>query len=130
MAYKSYFNEAKSEIEKAKAKKAMEAAVHVRNKVVEKLSGNGTGRTYRVPGTSRTYTASSPGQPPAVLFGDLRKSIQFDSKDSTALVGSELKKSKELEFGTRRIAPRPFLKPTFTEEVDAIGQILGKMWFK
>lgn len=130
MAYKSYFNEAKSEIEKAKAKKAMEAAVHVRNKVVEKLSGNGTGRTYKVPGTSRTYTASSPGQPPAVLFGDLRKSIQFDAKGNTALVGSELKKSKDLEFGTKKIAPRPFLKPTFVEEVDAIGQILGKMWFK
>lgn len=130
MAYKSYFNEAKSEIEKAKAKKAMEAAVHVRNKVVEKLSGNGTGRTYKVPGTGRTYTASSPGQPPAVLFGDLRQSIQFDAKDETAIVGSGLEKSKWLEFGTGRIAPRPFLKPTFVEEVDAIGQILGKTWFK
>jgi len=128
--YKSYFNEVKQEIGKAKKEKVTEAAMHIRNATVKKLSGNGTGKRYQVPGTSKFYTASSPGQPPAVLFGDLRKSITFDIDGDTGYVGSGLKKAPDLELGTYKIAARPFLKPTFEEEVAQIGKILGKMWFE
>jgi hypothetical protein len=34
-----------------------------------------TGRTYRVPGTNVFYTASSPGEYPALATGELRKSV-------------------------------------------------------
>lgn len=128
--YKGYFKEAKQEIDKAKKEKVTEAALHVRNATVKKLTGNGTGRRYRVPGTSKYYTASSPGQYPAVLFGDLRKSIAFEVDGTTGIVGSGLKKATWLEFGTRNMGARPFLKPTFEEEVETIKNILGKMWFK
>ena len=49
--------------------------------IKEKLTGTRTGRTYRVPVTksrgtaSRVHVASAPGEPPAVLFGNLRNSV-------------------------------------------------------
>lgn len=130
-AYKSYVGEVKTKISASKGKKALEAAIHVRNKTVEKLNKKGTGRRYLVPGTENTYyTASSPGEPPAVLFGDLKKSIKFQAEGGSATVGSELKKAPELEFGNpkKRLAARPFLKPTFQEEEETIIKILGKEW--
>lgn len=109
-----------------------EACIHVQNKTKEKLSGKRTGRVYRVPGTNRTYTASAPGEPPAVMTGQLRTSIKYrivgDMK-VTGEVGSELKKAVELEFGTERIKPRPFLRPTFQEELPKIKNILSRRWF-
>lgn len=114
------------------AQRMTEACLHVQNKTKEKLSGSRTGRTYRVPGTNRTYTASAPGEPPAVMHGQLRNSIQFrvkSDKEISGEVGSELKKAVELEFGTKRIKPRPFLRPTFQEELPEIKNILSRRWF-
>lgn len=109
-----------------------EACIHVQNKTKEKLSGKRTGRVYRVPGTNRTYTASAPGEPPAVMTGQLRNSIQFRVKGGRTVsgeVGSELRKAVELEFGTKKIEPRPFLRPTFQEELPKIKEILSRKWF-
>ena len=114
------------------AQRMSEACLHVQNKTKEKLSGSRTGRTYLIPGTNRTYTASAPGEPPAVATGQLRSSIKYrivgDMK-VTGEVGSELKKAVELEFGTKRIKPRPFLRPTFQEELSTIKNILSRRWF-
>lgn len=128
--YNSFFKEAKDEIDKAKKMKMEEASILIRNATVKKLTGGGSGRSYRVPGTNIFYTASSPGQPPAVMVGDLRQSIQWKFEGDTAYVGSELEKSKHLEFGTKNMSARPFLKPAFEEEVDNIARILGKDWLK
>jgi len=114
------------------AQRMAETCLHVQNKTKEKLSGNRTGRTYRVPGTNRTYTASAPGEPPAVMHGQLRTSIQSRVKGGRTVsgeVGSGLKKAVELEFGTKRIKPRPFLRPTFQEELPEIKNILSRRWF-
>lgn len=115
------------------AQRMAEACLHVQNKTKEKLSGSRTGRTYLVPGTNRTYTASAPGEPPAVMTGQLRTSIQFRVKEGgrtvSGEVGSELKKAVELEFGTKKIKPRPFLRPTFQEELPEIKNILSRRWF-
>lgn len=129
-SYKSNIDKVQKIIKDNKKKKALEAAVHVRNKTVKKLSQPGTGKTYKVPGTNKSYTASSPGRPPAVLFGDLRKSIQFAQDKDGAIVGSELEKASKLEFGDGKVAARPFLKPTFQEEQGAIKKILSKGWMK
>ena len=109
-----------------------EACIHVQNKTKEKLSGKRTGRVYRVPGTKKTYTASAPGEPPAVMTGQLRTSIKYrivgDMK-VTGEVGSKLKKAPMLEFGTKKMKPRPFLRPTFQEELPEIKNILSRKWF-
>ena len=52
------------------------AANELRNAALLVLRGQRSGRRYRVPGTKRHYTASAPGEPPAVRTGTFRNSWQ------------------------------------------------------
>jgi hypothetical protein len=53
-----------------------EAGTVVSNRIKTRLTGQRSGRVYRVPETStRTYTASAPGESPASVTGALRNSI-------------------------------------------------------
>jgi len=82
-----------------------------RNAKISILRGPKSGERYRVPGTSRFYTASAPGQAPAPRTGDLANSIYTRVPGLyKAEVGSELKYSR-IEFGYGRAAPRPYLRP-------------------
>lgn len=73
----------------------------------------GRGRTYRRGGV--VHVASAPGDPPAPDTGRLRASIGSelarDAKGLHARVGSRYPVAVWLELGTRRTAPRPFLRP-------------------
>ncbi len=117
-------------------------AIYLKGKIKKKLTGNRSGRVYRVPGTKTLYTASAPGEPPASRLGTLRNSIIFrinkDLSDTVeARVGPKplggTSATPEgypfwLEFGTRTMAPRPFMLPVFNEEAGAVGVILRKGW--
>ena len=130
--FKRNLNKVIDALDSIAGQRMTEACIHVQNKTKEKLSGKRTGRGYRVPGTKKTYVASAPGEPPAVMTGQLRTSIKYrivgDMK-VTGEVGSELKKAPMLEFGTRKMAARPFLRPTFQEELPEIKNILSRRWF-
>lgn len=108
----------------------MEEAVQiVRLNVLEKLSQQGTGRVYKVPGTKNTYyTASAPGEPPAVATGNLKQHIETDvivSADTVeGEVGTEVEYGPMLEFGTMKMLPRPWLRPSFEESDAEIKDIL------
>ena len=117
-------------MEQAASKRMAEAVNEVRNTVLETLSGDRSGRTYKVPGTGRTYTASAPGQPPAQATSGLRQSIKFSvEKEAGAVVGkvgTDLKYGKRLEFGFMGVdslgrryntAPRPWLKVSFEKSL-------------
>lgn len=114
-------------------KRMMEAANEVRNTILETLSGNRSGRTYFVPGTSRTYTASSPGQAPAQATSGLRQSIKavIEGKGRSVIgkIGTSLPYGIMLEKGTRNMAPRPFLKPSLDKSISNIRSILTRKWF-
>ncbi len=120
-------------IEHAAVKRMLEATAEVRSVVLETLSGNRTGRTYKVPGTRRTYTASSPGQPPAQRIGELRQSVktsvEVEDKVVIGLVGTERVQGKHLEYGTRNMEARPWLKVSFEKAMPKLKEILGKTWF-
>ena len=114
-----------------------EAVNEVRNTVLNKLSGERHGRTYTVPGTSRTYIASAPGEPPAVMLGELRQSISTESRaieverngvNIIGRVGTDVKHGLEMEKGKRNVLPRPWLQPSFEESEDKIKQIFGREW--
>lgn len=72
--------------------------------------GPKTGRVYRR--GNRTHQASAPGQPPASDTGRLVNSVEFDKVGAfTATVGSNLIYALHLEYGTRKMAARPFFRP-------------------
>lgn len=105
--------------------RGVRAANELRNAELQVIKGQGGGRVYRVPGTKRHYTASAPGQMPAVRTGAFRLSwtpksyvSMFGAADLTVL--SEISSMQRtdgggyllgeiLEEGTPggQMAPRP-----------------------
>lgn len=54
------------------------SAAIIRDAIVDVMEeGDPSGRTYKVPGTETTYTASAPGEPPAIREGVYRSSWKF-----------------------------------------------------
>ena len=97
-------------------------ALDVRSEAQRSMRGPKSGRTYRVPGTKRTYKASAPGEAPARRFGTLNDSIQveFISKCHRR-VGTNLDYAKSLELGTKKMAARPYLRPALDRAVSKVG---------
>lgn len=72
--------------------------------------GSKTGRVYKR--GSKTHQASAPGQAPASDTGMLAGSIQAVKLTKlTWQVGTMLRYGEWLEYGTRDIAERPWLRP-------------------
>lgn len=119
-------------LENAASKRMAEAVNAVRNQTLETLSGSRSGRTYRVPGTRRTYTASAPGQPPAVATAELRQSISTsvggEGRTVIGHVGTDKIQGKMTEFGTRNMKPRPWLRISFEEALPKVKSILSRKW--
>ncbi len=114
-----------------------EASIFLKGAVKETLSGNRSGRVYRVPGTRRNYTASAPGEAPASRTGTLRNAISHavNKAKLTAVVGPRLLGSDPnkqyplwLEFGTKKMAPRPYMVPTIQRNKDTVIQIMKDGW--
>ena len=86
--------------------------------------GPKTGRVYKRGNV--LHRASAPGEPPASDTGRLASSIspQFHDNGLRATIGvhevSRVRYATFLEFGTRRMLPRPFVRPAFTLKKDEI----------
>ncbi len=120
-------------IEDAAVQKMSEAVQVVRTQVLETLSGSRSGRTYYVPGTKRTYTASAPGEAPASATAELRQSIKtaVESKGKTVVgaAGTDTIQGLMTEFGTVKMAARPWLRISFEKAMPKLKDIFGKRWF-
>lgn len=119
------------------AKNVQLAGVYLKSKIKLKLSGNRSGRVYRVPGTKTLYTASAPGEAPASRTGTLRNAIVMKVTKTVNTVAAHVGPKKlgpdpgyafYLEFGTRKMSPRPFLRPVFKEEKGQVEFILKQGW--
>lgn len=107
-------------------------AFEVESKAKQLMQGGRSGRTYRVPGTKRTYTASAPGEPPAVVTGNLKNSIQTKREKMrvwAVLVSAEY--AADLEYGHRTdeggyVAPRPYLRPAVWSVISEFAKELLK----
>jgi len=120
-------------IDDAQSKLMSEAVDAVHKTVVEEtLGGTRSGRTYYVPGTRRTYTASAPGEPPAVATAELRQNIKTsvgsEGKTVVGMVGTDKIQGKMTEFGTRNMVARPWLRVSFEKAMPKIKEIFGKKW--
>ena len=92
------------------------AANELRNSAIEILRGQRGGRRYRLPNSHGYYTASAPGEPPAVRSGVFRNSWQPAMTYSANLFQGRIESTHTvngyvlgelLENGTSRMAPRP-----------------------
>lgn len=76
-----------------------------------------SGRFYRR-GADRIHLASAPGQAPAIDYEHLIDSVQ--QKLYKTVIGGEVFTNSEyaepLEFGTRKMAPRPFMAPALEDQ--------------
>ena len=65
------------DVEKQVASRAERAAHVIRKYELSVLSNNPkrSGKVYRKPASNKTYTASAPGEPPALRTGDLRQAL-------------------------------------------------------
>ena len=66
---------------------------------------------------------SAPGQPPGVVTGTLKRSIQIYLGKIESLkvgIGTRLKYAYFLEFGTKNMSPRPWFRYTFKQSKQQI----------
>ncbi len=147
----SHIPDALKMIDKVARERMWEATNAVRIETLLTLSGQRSGRVYKVPGTKQTYTASAPGEPPAQRTGELRQSIKivieadssviaYKDKDTeqkpatgtqselVGLVGTEKSYGPMLEFGTHRMAARPWLRKSFEKAKQKVNAIFNREW--
>lgn len=125
------------------------AGLHLQNEVKRTLTGARSGRTYKVSKTGALHVASAPGEPPAVLFGNLKNSIGHSAPTWVHPYAVESKwgpglgqapqgdapdpaktYARRLEYGgvdSRgiEILPRPYLEPTEQRERPAVDRLLS-----
>jgi len=99
----------------------VEGANRIRNHMINAM--------YRTPKTGKKYKrdkkwhiASSPGMAPAVDSGQLIRSFVMEVRTDEVEVGvkSGAPYAKYLETGTKKMMPRPFMKPAADAEIPRI----------
>jgi HK97 gp10 family phage protein len=120
-----------SELIQQRAKNEIEKALYASAKKVESdakrsiLDGNKTGRVYKRGNV--THRASAPGEAPASDTGRLVNSFvtglnRVAGGLSSFIIagGGTVKYARILEFGTTKMAPRPFMFPALEKNKDWI----------
>ena len=111
--------------------RVMKQAVNaLRNETIRTLSGERHGKRYKVPKTKhRYYTASRPGEPPAVRLSDLKGSIRGRVEaslfDVEGQVGTPHDYGRILELRMDRV----WLELSSRKATPEIKRILGSRWF-
>jgi phage gpG-like protein len=109
-----------------------EAGIHLQGQLFRNLSGiEGGGPIRRVVSSKGRPRWVGPGAPPGRFpfyrSGQLRKSAAVNPRfavNQRITVGVNTKYARALEFGTRRMAARPFLRRTLLQEQGRIEQII------
>lgn len=118
-------------MEQAFERALLKSTIRVHREVITLLSGQRTGREYKVPATNVTWFASQPHEPPASRLGHLRTSYKYlvkgKGKNAVGTVGSPLEYSHFLEYGTSKMAPRPHLKPAFQNSMQDINKYFREL---
>ena len=138
-------------IKKQVRRRSYTVSNELRNSALIVLRGQRSGRRYKVPGTyrrqrdkvtgkmknGRYYTASAPGEPPAMRTGAFRNSWQTSTSEHfgsyISRIESDLRVSNGkynlgeiLEEGTGRMAPRPYVEKTLKHAEPKIVRIYSQ----
>jgi len=119
----------KSRVVMAKYEKEVKTIIErganlVRNTAIKSIQQHGSsGNTYG------NHTASAPGKPPNSDTGYLASHIFIDKDNdgNGASVESQADYSESLEFGTSKMAARPFMQPALEENRKRIVQMYAKL---
>tara|TARA_Y100001938_G_scaffold132268_1_gene190383 strand:+ start:303 stop:734 length:432 start_codon:yes stop_codon:yes gene_type:complete len=108
------------------------AANLVRNTAVESINqGSKSGVVYEKYSPRRTHRSSAAGEPPATDTGFLVQNIiivmDIAGKGLSANVESRADYSEALEFGTSKMAARPFMQPALEENKPKIRRLQKQM---
>jgi HK97 gp10 family phage protein len=92
------------------------------------FQGSKGGRTYKRGGKS--HTASAPGEPPAIDYGFLLGSIKgkltnTTETSATVEVSADKEYAGRLEFGTGKMAARPFMRPAMDKNKEKITEAVA-----
>lgn len=99
----------------------------VKTRMVERITQPPkTGRIYKR--NTVEHQASAPGESPASDRGRLVQSIttSFDAATVTGNVNVATEYAQALEFGTPRVAPRPYARVSLAERADEIRADLAR----
>ena len=156
VAFSGDVEEAKEHIKQQMRGRAYRSANELRNAALTVLRGQRSGRRYKVPGTyrrqrdkvtgkmrnGRYYTASAPGEPPAVRTGTFRNSWKPSAVYSDAYgeywsrISSDVRTENGrynlgdiLEDGTQRMAPRPYGERIIEKAMPNIRKIYSEPYF-
>lgn len=145
---------AKEQIMQQMERRSYLAANELRNAAMLVLRGQRNGRRYKVPGTykrqrdkvtgkmrnGRYYTASAPGEPPAVRTGTFRNSWQTNVYAGYGSFISRIESTARtdngkyilgdlLENGTSKMAPRPYQDRILEKAESKIVRIYSQPYF-
>lgn len=130
----SYVPEILRQFSKEEEELVVEAGVLLKNEVRRLMTASPRGgRTYLVRPrgqTQKRLAASAPGQPPAVLTGRLKRSVQFKvrltSAGFEAAVGSNRVGAASLEYGNKFTKPRPAWRPALENVLPKIKALFDR----
>lgn len=93
---------------------------------VKIMDGPKTGKVYQI--GKVTHQASAPGEAPATDTGNLVNSINTERvKPMLHRVNVHAEYAAHLEYGTSRMAARPFLQPSFEDERGDFKKSVGQL---
>ena len=116
-----------TQVEQQLPERAFQSSIALKNASLEVLRGQRSGRVYRKPGGGK-YTASAPGEPPAVRTGTLRRSwrpVQSGSNNQNPAIETTVPYTGYLENGTPggQMAPRPFVQRIVDKALPEVKKI-------
>lgn len=86
-----------------------------------------TNEVRRLLSVSGTRTSRSrPGEPPRKQLGRLRASYTWERSGLTVRIGTNYQVARILELGSRRMAPRPHLRPALRNATPRINAVWAR----
>lgn len=128
LAVQSNVNEVLGKVADSAAKAMLRAANVARNQILQNISGARHGNVYYVPGTQTKYTASAPGEYPAVATGRLRGDIKYVQEGDAVLIGSTLDYALALEKKPPSAGGREWLRPSLEQAKPDMLKAIGEQW--
>lgn len=116
---KNYLSQISNAIDQAAANTTLSGALFAEGEAKKSMQGPKTGRIYKVSKTGKLHQASAPGEAPAIDTANLVNSIQHEQvgrRDARTFTNTEY--GPPLEFGTAKMAARPFMIPAALKSVD------------